>query len=1241
MEGLPLFGARPTLRTHHPYAEASGFWQVNSDKVNTRRTQGKSNREGNWLWQGERPGRIAVSPVRHAAAARLRFFLCCWCLVSFNVTGAEAPQGQVLGKEGTVDFARGQANWAPVALGQELVVADRLHTWARSRAMLKLKELGNLRLNELTTLEILPPRAGSGSSATLSLTNGAIYFYTRDRPRQFQIQAPTAVAASRGTEFLAAVDATGALTLAVFEGEAELGNALDTLVLRAGEIGIAEPGVPPRRTARIEAVNLVQWWLYYPAVLDLNDLPLTGAELASLGSSLAAYRAGDVLQALQTLPNAPPASSAQQVYLAALLLAAGQVDQAEGALAAVPAAMPAVQALRELIATVTAKPSSSAGESPKSASEWMARSYAQQARFDLTNALASARQAAALSPGFGYGWERVAELQFSFGRTTEAERALEQAVTLSGRNAQAWALKGFVAAARNRLTEAAAAFEQAIALDPGLGNGWLGRGLIRIRQGDAPGGRADLQTAAAMEPNRSLLRSYLAKAFDHVDDPAHAREELRRAKELDPKDPTPWLYSALLLRQDRHFNAAVTSLEESVALNNNRRVYRSRLLLDQDQAVRSAGLAKIYQDVGMDQVSVREAARAVAYDYGTSSAHLFLAESLNALRDPTRFDLRIETAWFNELLLANLLAPVGGAALSQNISQQEYARLFAGNRAGLSTLSEYRSDGQFRQLASQYGTVKNTSYAFDLDYQHNDGVRPNNALSRLEWYTTVKHQLTANDSLLVLTKYQDYHSGDNFQYYNPTAVTTNLARYGLPETPISRPAFSFDEDQEPLVVAGYHREWAPGVHTLALGGRLENDQRFGDQNTTQLVVSTNGATVVGVNPSPPFDVFYRSQLVIYTGELNQIFQGDHFNLVAGGRFQSGSFATTDRLTLSSTAADAYQPFFLVPPAAGDAHDHFERASAYSYHTIKLAEQLVLTAGLTYDRLVYPDNFRQPPIQPGTRTRDQVSPKTALVWAPRPELAVRGVYARGLGGVSFDESFRLEPTQLAGFVQSFRTLIPESLVGSVSAPSYELGGVAVDLKLRTGTYLGLQAEQLSSDVDRTYGVFDYNGAPPPPPPITPGVTPQTLRYQERSLLATVHQLLGDEFSLGALYRLTHSRLQATFPEVPSAAWTEADTTRSALLQDASVYGLIRHPSGFFARADIHWYHQHNFDDQPRLPSEDFVQANAFIGYQLRRQRAELTLGVLNLNDRDYHLNPLNLYSELPRERTFLVRLRIAL
>src|SRR5439155_23384684 len=182
-----------------------------------------------------------------------------------------------------------------------------------------------------------------------------------------------------------------------------------------------------------------------------------------------------------------------------------------------------------------------------------------------------------------------------------------------------------------------------------------------------------------------------------------ALQELQLAVSFDENDPTPWLYSALLKNERNRINEAIDDLQESQELNDNRAVYRSRLLLDQDRAVRSTSLAPIYQRAGMDEVSLREAARAVSYDYGNYSAHLFIANSFDVLRDPTRFNLRYETPWFNELLLANLLAPAGAGTLSQNISQQEYSRLFEANRIGLISDNRWRSDDQFRELASQFG----------------------------------------------------------------------------------------------------------------------------------------------------------------------------------------------------------------------------------------------------------------------------------------------------------------------------------------------------------------------------------------------------------------------------------------------------------------------------------------------------------------------------------------------------------
>lgn len=50
-------------------------------------------------------------------------------------------------------------------------------------------------------------------------------------------------------------------------------------------------------------------------------------------------------------------------------------------------------------------------------------------------------------------------------------------------------------------------------------------------------------------------------------------------------------------------------------------------------------------------------------------------------------------------------------------------------------------------------------------------------------------------------------------------------------------------------------------------------------------------------------------------------------------------------------------------------------------------------------------------------------------------------------------------------------------------------------------------------------------------------------------------------------------------------------------------------------------------------------NAFAGYRFHRNQCEVSCGVLNLADSNYRLEPLNYYLELPRERTFFVRVKL--
>ncbi len=1152
---------------------------------------------------------FAVPISRLARAATI-----CACLAALNLVltspacaqtaAKERSAGVVLTIEGTVEVApAGSSRWSPAKTNMSLAFGDSLRTGARSRATVRLSDLSVLRVNEKTVLEIRPQAERTGS--LLDLRSGSTYFFNRSKPATMQFRTPLVSGAIRGTEFNLAAEENGPTTVTLLEGEVALNNAQGELVLQSGEQGTVEPGQAPRKTAVLHAINIIQWSLYYPAVIDPAELQLSQAEQPALADSLTAYRSGDLLAALDKYPqNRQPTSDAERVQHAALLLSVGQVEQTEAELKALPGSSPFVVALRRVIAAVKHE-SFAPVQNPTTASEWLAESYYLQSRSKLDAALAAARAATAKSPEFGFAWTRVAELEFSLGHVGRAKEALERGLQLSPRNAQALVLKGFLLAAENKTQAAASYFDQSIAVDGALANAWLGRGLCKIREGDDEAGRRDIQVAATLEPNRADLRSYLGKAWDQTYDRKHAEKELRLAKQLDPADPTPWLYSALLNHEYNQENQAIGDLETSKELNDNRGVYRSRFLLDQDQAVRGANLAKMYEDVGMFDVSVREAAQAVDLDYGNYSAHLFLANSYDALRDPRKANLRYETPWFSQLLVADLLAPVGAVPLSQNVSQQEYSRLFEGDHFGLYSDTEYLSRGAWLEDASEYGTIGNTSFAVDEYYHSDPGERPNNAVEDRNFSARLKHQFTPQDSVFFELDYADYSSGDVLQYYDQNFASRTVR---------------ISETQDPNFFAGYHHEWSPGVHTLLLFGRLQDEFSQIDPNASAIVTTkTPAGQIVGVAQRPA-DLRYFSDLVAYSGELQQIFQTARQTLVIGGRFQSGDIETHSFIQRLQPTNQVISP-------------DLNRFSGYGYYSLRLFDPLQLTAGLAYDYLEYPENNEIAPVSSAETHRDQISPKAGFRWTPLENTTVRGAYTRSLGGVFYDASVRLEPTEIAGFNQAFRSVIPESVAGLVPGSRFETFDLALDQKFSTRTYFSVVGELLDSHGSRTVGTLDAFG------PILldiPSGVRQNLDYRERSLTFNLNQLVGEGFAFGTTYRLTDALLDDSVPAVSKALSpnfsASANRSVSATLHQVSLYGLFNHRSGFFTKVEGIYSAQANHGYWVDLPGDDFWQVNAFVGYRFPRRLAEVQLGLLNIGNQDYKLNPLNLYSELPRSRT---------
>ena len=195
-------------------------------------------------------------------------------------------------------------------------------------------------------------------------------------------------------------------------------------------------------------------------------------------------------------------------------------------------------------------------------------------------------------------------------------------------------------------------------------------------------------------------------------------------------------------------------------------------------------------------------------------------------------------------------------------------------------------------------------------------------------------------------------------------------------------------------------------------------------------------------------------------------------------------------------------------------------------------------------------------------------------------------------------------------------------------------ISLEQKFRTHTYIGVTGEILQSTVRPQVGTFYRQDNTP----ATPSQERENLDYHEYSVFATINQLLGRDWSLGARYGWSESQLTDGFPGLRGVPFSpELDTEQTSVLQQADLFAVFNHPCGAFARFDAQWYDQSNQSATSNLPGDDFYQLNFLVGYRSRGDRVEVTVGILNLTGSDYHLNPLTPYNDLSRTREVFVRL----
>lgn len=1125
-------------------------------------------------------------------------------------------QVRLLEWSGRVEFARrGSDPWEPVRSSLLLQPGDRLRTATNSRATLQFSDRSVFRVNQSSVVEI-SPTSSSVNRRSLFLRLGELFFLDREKPEQIEIRTPTTTSAIRGTEFTLSHEEAGNVTrLSMLDGAVLLTSGGRQVEVVSRQQAIARPGSEPEVRPLLEARSVVQWCLHYPGVLVPEDLILSKDESAALAPALEAYRSGDLRSAQALVPDeATLVGTDARAFAAAVRLAVGQTAAADRLLAEPGSDRPATRALRRMLAAVRGD-QTVGGSEVSSASEWLAESYLRQSRSDLRGALAAVKAARGLASESGFVRVREAELEWSMGHRSEALEALAAGRERSPRNPMGFVLAGFIELAGGRVDAAQLLFEEARGVDGSLADAWLGLGLVAERKGEVERALEFLEAAVALEPQRAVLRSYLGQGFAVAGEGRLAEREFGLGTELDPNDPTAWLHRGLERQQTHRLNESVDDLRSSVGRNENRSVFRSSLLLDQDRAMRQADLAVSYAAVGLGTVAERTASRAIADDYADFSAHLFRARTLQQEHeDPTRFDARYEAARQNHLLVANLLAPAEGANLSQLLSQQDHLRPFDGGRFHGASETDYRSSGDWRESASLFGTLGRFAYALDGQYVTAQGDGPNSGHQDSLVSAQMKQGVGPADDLYLQAGWLRREGGDLSRPYDPSSAVAG---------------YRFEEAETPFAYLGWHHEWAPGSHTLALGSYLDDDLRLTNPEPQVLFLRRLGGKPFSLELDPYFDSAVHSRFRLASIEAQQIWSAEMHEVVAGVRYQHGEFEATESL----------DRFFTGRLPTPDVAPDYEDAGAYAYYTFKPWSSVRLTAGVTYDDMLFPSNPGWPPLSADELRQTQWSPKFGATWAPWSEGHLRMAYARSLGGLEFAQSLRLEPVEVAGFTQSYRNLASPAAVGILTGLPQDIAGVGFDQAFQSRTFVGVLAERRSTAGERALGAVSNSSLLPSPDSI--GLIGQKVDYREDTLGVYADQLLGNRWAAGVHYTISMADLVTRFPDLPpglpGSAELSSDVTST--LGQLQLWLAFNHESGFFARWASSFYHQHGEGYGTARPDESFWQQDVWVGYRFPRRRAEIRLGVLNLTDEDYRLNPINDYRPLPRERTFEASLRL--
>lgn len=1066
-----------------------------------------------------------------------------WCVMTLIVSGwssfAAAAEcrdfaGKLVSVEGDVSVAD-----RPVRINAEICSGESIEVGNRSRAALRLAATQTVvRIDQNSTFLIEP---SDTNQTWLKLLRGVIYLFSR-QPESLRVDTPYINAAIDGTEFVVeASDGFGEVT--VIEGDVLVSNALGKVNLKAGEQANASADQTPNRRVVIDPINAVQWALHYPQI----GVSENTSEIVRLAADL--LTRGDVERAQVLLSDAPE-------------------DAASKALEAI------VAVTRNQLSEATRLEEQAVSLDAESSVAYSALSYTQQASFKIEQALDSAQIAVRNDPKNADALARLAELELGVDDTAASLVNARKAIAIAPDNSRAHTILGFARLVRLEIDEAEAAFTEAITRDPGDPLPRLGLGLAIIRKGHLVVGREHLEVAAALDPYNALVRSYLGKAYAEEQEPSNATGQFELAKQLDPQDPTPWLYDALLAQALNRPVEALRNIERARTLNDNRLVYQSRLLVDSDRAAGSLSLSRVYTDLGFHQSAINESARSIEADPTNFSAYRFLADSYlgRERHEAARQSVLFQASLLQPLTIdsvqpyaqeSDLLILPGTDPVDPSI--REYSPLFERQGFQLTGSIIGGRDNTFGDNLVLSGLHDRTAYSIGQFHYKTDGFRENADIEHDIYHGSVQGQL----------------SPAMFIQADVNRLETNQGDFAL----------NFNSD---IVDTGKRTQ--KETNTAGIGLRAELNPR---STLLAAIRSIDRSETESLPDTPPFFQLASSE-----------FEGQE----AFGRLIHRATSITHNVGIDAHAFKLNVVDDVVPcpsePCRIESGEHDIRYTNYYYYAdFNSTGPLSTTLGLSYT--VFDDE------QLVLDTRD-FNPKFGLRWKLPHFQELRLAASRG---TKFREvaDLGLEPTVLAGFNQ---------LYDDFGGTSYVNVGVAYDWQLAPLKRIGV--ELVRRDLDVPY-LFNPN------PELPEIVRSQNESQQETMFRGYWNQIVRSDLSLtiDMLYeRLERDDSRNAFGvpfdfqspllvETYSLPVGLVYTHRSGFFlrgEFSLVHQAIEQIDLVFTETGL----ETNLDEE----SEYFTNVNLSVGIRLPKRQATLRLDIHNLLDEDFLFEGSNIRSAEP-------------